>query len=80
MNETKIFEIQNSQLLNEIKKIQFIADNAEQIQKKLLTQVFNANRKYLTQETRDPSQIFRGNDFGMYVERYFRNQTQKGNK
>jgi hypothetical protein len=76
MNENEIFEIQQSQLLNEIKKIQFIADNAEQIQKNLFTQVFNANKKYLAQETRDPSQIFRGGDLGNYVDWYYQNQTR----
>ena len=80
MNEHEIFEIQRSQLLNEIKKIQFIADNAEQIQKNLFTQVFEVNKKYLAQENKDPSQIFRGDDFRNWIDWYYRNQTERGNK
>ena len=75
MNEDEIFKIQQSQLLIEIKKIQFIADNAEQIQKNLFSQVFEANKKYHTQETKDPSQIFRGDDFRNWVEWYSTNQS-----
>lgn len=77
MNENEIFEIQQAQLLNEIKKIQFIADNAEQIQKNLFTQVFEVNRIYLSQETKDPSQIFRGDDFRNWVNSYYQNQTNQ---
>jgi hypothetical protein len=76
MNEDEIFEIQQSQLLDEIKKIQFIADNAEQIQKNLFAQVFEVNAKYHAQETKDPSQIFRGDDFRVWVDWYYRNQTK----
>ena len=74
MNENKIFEIQQSQLLNEIHKIQFIADNAEQIQKNLLLHVFEVNKKYLAKETKAPSQIFRGDDFRNWVDSHFKNQ------
>jgi hypothetical protein len=77
MEENEIFEIQRSQLLNEIKKVQFIADNAEQIQKNLFTQVFEENKKYFAKKTKDPSQIFRGGDFDNYIDWYYRNQTKK---
>ena len=45
MNEDEIFKIQQSQLLQQIKNIQFIADNAEQIQKQLFAKVFEENKK-----------------------------------
>lgn len=76
MNENEIFEIQQKQLLTEIKKIQFIADNAEQIQKNLFSQVFEVNKKYHAQENRDPSKIFRGDDFGNWVDWYCTNQSK----
>jgi|TARA_R100000951_G_scaffold54457_1_gene45797 hypothetical protein len=76
MNEENLFKIQQSQLLTEIKKIQFIADNAEQIQKNLFSQVFEVNKKYLAQENRDPSQIFRGDDFRNWVDWYCTNQSK----
>lgn len=76
MNENEIFEIQQSQLLTEIKKIQFIADNVEQIQKNLFSQVFEVNKKYHAQENRDPSQIFRGDDFRTWVDWYCTNQSK----
>lgn len=76
MNENEIFEIQRSQLLNEIKKIQFIADNAEQIQKQLFAKVYEENDKYHAQKYIDPSKIFRGGDFCNWVDEYYRNQTK----
>lgn len=79
MIEEEIFDVQVSQLVREIKKIQFLADNAEQIQKNLFSEVFEANRKYHAQETKDPSQIFRSDDFRNWVDWYYENQT-KANK
>jgi len=72
-----IFSIQMVQLLDEIKKIEFIAENKEQIIKNLFTKVSDENAKYFDKVVRNPETIFRGDDFRIYIDWYYRNQTKQ---
>jgi len=77
MNPQEIFQIQTEQLLDEIKKIEFIAENKEQIIKNLFTKVSDENGKYFSKVVRYPETIFRGDDFRNYIDWYYRNQTNE---
>lgn len=76
MNECEILQIQTEQLLDEIKKIEFIAENKTQIIKNLFTKVSVENEEFFNSTNRDPSKIFRGDDIRLFIDWYYRNQTQ----
>lgn len=79
MKEEEILQIQTEQLLEEIKKIEWIVNNETQIIKNLFTKVYSENEEYFNQchsEHRDPSKIFRGDDFRLYIDWYYRNQNK----
>lgn len=75
--QDEIFAIQATQLMDEIKKIEFIAENKDEIIKNLFTEVAEKNAEYFKTKIRRPHSIFRGNDFGQYVDKYYRNQTKE---
>ena len=76
LRQDDIFSIQMVQLLDEIKKIEFIAENKDQIIKNLFTKVSDENAKYFDKDVRNPEKIFRGDDFRIYIDWYYRNQTK----
>lgn len=76
MKEAEILQIQLEQLLEEIKKIEFIAENKTQIIKNLATKVYTENEKYFNSVDRNPCLIFRGEDFRCFIDWYYRNQTK----
>lgn len=77
MKQEDIFQIQTEQLLDEIKFIEFIAENKEQIIKNLFTKVSDENAKYFSKVVRYPDTIFRGDRFRQYINWYYRNQTKQ---
>ena len=77
MNQKEIFQIQTEQLLDEIKKIEFIAENKTQIIKNLFTKVSVENEDFFNSTDRNPNKIFRGDDFRIYIDWYYRNQTKQ---
>ena len=62
-NEEKILRIQTQQLFEELDKIDFIKNNANEIKRRLMSKTAEENNKYFTKEGRDPNNIFRGLDF-----------------
>lgn len=63
-NEEKILRIQTQQLFEELDKLDFIKDNADEIKKRLVGKMTEANKQYFTTEgPRSCWGIFRGSDF-----------------
>ena len=72
MNEEKLFNIQHEQVLEEIERIKWIADNKDQLIRSLRKVVANCNSEYFDNENLDVSTIFRGGD----IEHWLRNEVQ----
>ena len=73
-NEEKILEIQKRQLIEELSKIDFIANNAYEIKKQLVGKMTEANKQYFTKEgPRNPGDIFRGLDFQNAINQIIKN-------
>jgi len=63
-NEEKILGTQTQQLFEELEKIDFIRSNADEIKKRLVAKMTEANNRYFKEEVpRNPGNIFRGIDF-----------------
>ena len=72
MNEENLFNIQNEQVLNEIERIKWIANNKDQLIRSLRKVVANCNAEYFGDENLDVSTIFRGGD----ITTWLRNEVQ----
>jgi hypothetical protein len=76
MNPDELFKIQSQQMLKEVEKIQWIAKNSQRLIQELFTGVQQANNEF-TAENKDPSRIFRGDDFRMLINNIISRESTK---
>jgi len=72
MNEENLFNIQHEQVLEEIERINWIANNKDKLIRSLRKVVANCNTEYFNDESLDVSTIFRGGD----IEHWLRNEVK----
>jgi len=77
MNEENLFNIQNEQVLNEIERIKWIANNKDQLIRALRKVVANCNSEYFDDENLDVSTIFRGGDITTWLRNYVQGELRK---
>jgi len=73
MNEDKLFNIQSTQLSDQIEKIQWIAENQDELIRALRAKVANENAEYFN-AGKNAEQIFRGQYISQYCDTYVREQ------
>ena len=73
MNEEEIFNIQQEQLNLEIKKIKWIANNQDELIRRLRLQIRKQNIKYFSEQS-NPDRIFRGQDIKSWIDNYIRKE------
>ena len=78
MNEENLFNIQHEQVLNEIERINWIANNKDQLIRSLRKVVANCNSEYFDDENLDVSTIFRGGDITTWLRNYVQREMRKG--
>ena len=71
MNEDKLFNIQSTQLREQIATIQWIAKNHEELIRALFSKVANENAEYFN-AGKNTDEIFRGVDISQYCDNYVR--------
>lgn len=76
MNPDELFKIQSKQMLEEVEKIQWIAKNSQRLIQEMFIAVQQANNEY-TAESKDPSRIFRGDDFRMLINNIISRESTK---
>jgi len=72
MNEENLFNIQHEQVLEEIERINWIANNKDKLIRSLRKVVANCNSEYFDNENLDVNTIFRGGD----ITTWLRNEVQ----
>lgn len=77
MNEENLFNIQHEQVLNEIEKIKWIADNKDKLIRALRKVVADCNSEYFDDENLDVSTIFRGGDIDNWLTNYIQVKLDK---
>ena len=70
MNEENLFNIQTNQLNKEIEKIQWIVKNSDDLIRAIRKEVTERNAQYFNDENAIVDSIFRGVDFGNFIENY----------
>jgi hypothetical protein len=73
MNPEELFKIQSQQVLEEIKKIDWIAQNSEKLKEALLLEIRNKNAEF-SLGLREASNIFRGIDIQAFIINYVRGE------
>ena len=73
MNEENLFNIQHEQVTEEIERINWIANNKDQLIRSLRKVVANCNSEYFDDENLDVSTIFRGQN----ITTWLRNEVQR---
>ena len=71
MNEDKLFNIQSTQLSEQIETIQWIAENQDELIRALRAKVANENAEYFN-AGKNADEIFRGVDISQYCDTYVR--------
>ncbi len=77
MNEENLFNIQHEQVLEEIERIKWIADNKDQLIRALRKVVANCNSEYFDDENLDVSTIFRGGDITTWLRNEVKGEMRK---
>lgn len=77
MNEENLFNIQQEQVLEEIERINWIANNKDQLIRSLRKVVANCNSEYFDDENLDVSTIFRGGDITTWLRNYVQGELRK---
>ena len=77
MNEENLFNIQNEQVLEEIERINWIANNKDQLIRALRKVVANCNSEYFDNENLDVSTIFRGVGITTWLRNYVLREIKK---
>ena len=77
MNEEELFKIQHEQVLEEIERINWIANNKDQLIRALRKVVANCNSEYFDNENLDVSTIFRGGDIEHWLRNYVLREIKK---
>ncbi len=73
MNQDELFKVQSQQGLEEIKKIDWIAQNSEKLKEALLLEIRNKNAEF-SLGLREANNIFRGIDIQAFIINYIREQ------
>ena len=73
MNEEEIFNIQQEQLNLEINKIKWIANNQDELIRRLRLQISEQKVKYFNEQS-NPDRIFRGQKITSWINDYIRKE------
>lgn len=77
MNEEELFNIQHEQVTEEIEKINWIANNKDQLIRALRKVVANSNSEYFDNENQDVNTIFRGGDISRWLTNHILREIRK---